>query len=63
VVSLTRIPTITVEFRGFQNHRNTIEKFLHVDMKQLGGFDHRMGKILVEMDTFEGLLEDIDINW
>jgi hypothetical protein len=42
---------------------NTIGKFIQVDLKQMGGSDRRIGKIMVELDTFEGLPEEIEINW
>jgi hypothetical protein len=42
---------------------NTLGKFLQVDLKQFGVFDRRMGKLMVEVDTFAGLPEEIEINW
>jgi hypothetical protein len=42
---------------------NSIGKFLHVDLKQMVGFQRQRGKLLVEMDTFESFPEEIDIIW
>jgi hypothetical protein len=60
-VLLPGCPLALWSLEAFKIIGNTIGKFLHVDMKQLGCFDRRMGKILVEMDTYEGLTEDIVI--
>jgi hypothetical protein len=37
--------------------------FLFVEDSVLKGVDRRMGKILVELDVHNGLLEALDIEW
>jgi len=34
-----------------------------VDLQHLNGSDKRVGRMLVEFDTFGGLSEEIDIGW
>ena len=34
-----------------------------MDLKQLGGTERGIGKIMIELDTFEGLREEIEVNW
>jgi len=62
-VLLQGFPLTLWNLEAFKLIRNAIGKFLHVNSKQMGGFDHRMGKLLVELDTFEGFPKDIEITW
>jgi hypothetical protein len=52
-VLLPGCPLALWSLDAFKLIGNAIGKFLQVDLKQFGGFDHRMGKLLVEMDTFD----------
>jgi hypothetical protein len=50
------VSTCNMELGGFLRRLGTLlRKFLHVDSKLLTGSDRRMGKLLVEIDLFEGL--------
>jgi len=49
-----------VTFRAIGNE---LGRFMFVENSVLKGGDRRMGKILVEMDVHNGLLEGLDIEW
>jgi hypothetical protein len=48
---------------AFMEIGNSIGKFLYVDPGLLAGSDRRMGKLLVEVDMFDGLSPEIELEW
>jgi hypothetical protein len=48
---------------AFKEIGNALGKFLYTDPKVLSGSDRRVGKLLVEVDLFGGLPDEIDIGW
>jgi hypothetical protein len=62
-VLLPGCPLALWSLEAFKEIGNALGKFLHVDSKLLSGLDRRMGKILVEVDTFGGLPTELEIIW
>jgi hypothetical protein len=62
-VLLPRCPLILWSLEAFKEIGNALGKFIYVDPKLLTGSDRRVGKLLVEVDLFGGLPNEIDIGW
>jgi hypothetical protein len=48
---------------AFKEIGNAIDKFLYVDSKHLTRSDRRMEELLVEVDLYGGISDEIDIVW
>jgi hypothetical protein len=60
------LPGLSIQFwneGAFAAIGNELGHFLFVEDSVLKGADRRMGKILVELDIHNGLLEALDIEW
>jgi hypothetical protein len=62
-VFLPRCQLIVWSLESFKEIGNALKKFLYVDPKLLTGSNRRVGKLLVEVDLFGGLPNEIDIGW
>ena len=42
---------------------NDLGRFLHLDLSLLEGEDKRVGKILVKINIYKGLLFELEVDW
>jgi hypothetical protein len=62
-VLMPSCPLVFWILEAFKEIGNAIGKFVYIDPQLLTGSDRRVGRLLVEVDIFGGLMEEIDIEW